>query len=306
MKNRGLKAVSVLITIFIICFLIYSGPAAAFILKFSISNSFVELGKKATFFASAVIENNENLPISKFRIELNGPETIYCEFLPNGTKLTECKGFTIKPTSLANSTPGYGYQPDCEIGTYGYGYEGYGYQKCVNFTRGILGYNITFDTTGHLTGIYSTKYISFIGRKQISKDGGNLFIFNKNAMRGCSIRADRGFIDNSLLGGNISNGKNKLSLSVPLENAVLGQGSFLTQIKKGRMSYNFEVMGVLENSPQRAVILISGNYQLNRIENKSNTDLILINLDKKNKELSLAGKKLDVSNMRVTLMRNCN
>lgn len=300
MGNRGLKIVSVIVTFSIITLLVFAGPAGAVILKFNLNNMFVELGKKANFFASTEIETGESLPITKFRIDLNGPENIFCEFLANGTKVSDCNGFLIKQTSSTNNTLGYGYQSNC-----GYGYNNYGYQPCENFTKGLLGYNISFNTNGHMTGVYNTKYTLFIGNKKTEKLGNNLFIYDRTALRGCSIRADDGNINNIIIGQEFNQGKNKLSLNIPLENAAFGQGSFITQIKRERMSYDFTVLGVIENSPQKALILTKGSYQLNREQNKTLNDIVLMNLDKKNREISLAGEKIDISNMDITLMRNC-
>lgn len=301
MSNKILKVVSILITSGIIILLIFTGPAEAFILGIKIPNPYARSGDTVVFSVSSVFSSNEIVSLNRFKIELNGPENISCEFYPNMSKIGNCDGLNIKQISLPQLNFGYGYD-----GSLGYGYNaGYGYN---NFGNGTLSFNISFNTKAHRPGIYSTKFTLITGNNKFSEYGGTIIVFNATELRGCSIRARDGLLSGSLINNpedNEDKNNNRLSFNIPLENAVSGHGSFSAQTNKERIIYDFEVLGVIENNAQKALILTRGNYQINRIRNNTLSDLVLINLDKKNKEISIAGKKIDVSNMDVTLMRNC-
>lgn len=175
------KTFGILGAIFIIALLVISGPAQAFVLDLTSDKSSVSKGETVVFNASVDINSNENLPISKLVLELNGPETVSCEFNVDGTIISGCKGITIKKISGGNYL-GYGYG----YGEYhGYGYDfGYGYGY-----NGKLEYEITLASDNYQTGIYSTAlrvYIENSNNNQMllktseneifSKTGGSLTI----------------------------------------------------------------------------------------------------------------------------------
>lgn len=264
-----------------------AGPAQAFTLGLISSDQFVRSGQKTNFFVSAKIESNEKMPITKFSFVLDGPETIACDFLPNGTIISGCKGMTIKKISEVENVSCNGY---------GYGY-GYGYNNC--FTNGIFSYNITSNTKNYKIGIYSTKFITFLNNeKDGEKIGEPLFIVNKTMLAGCSVRANGGSLEDGS-----ERSRNKLSFSIPLANAAPSQGSLQAQGNKKRITYGFEVIGALSNDNNNAQILVNGDFRENR--NANIKQLAVINLDKKNKMVDIAGKNMNVDDMTATLMERC-
>lgn len=289
MKING-KVISVLITGLVLSLLLIAGPATAFVLGISISQKYVNLGDNAKFNISTTIGSNENLEVTKFTLNLDnkdGSEHFSCEFLPNGTFLSECNGFIINDKSLINQSviklPGYGYG-------YGYGYA---------FNDGKLAYNIGVNTSMLGSGIFSTKIIMNVSDNIYEENGGDLFVVDPNGLKGCSIRASKGVVQLNDYNGF----RNRFSLNIPLRNAVPGSGSLQSQGDKTRVVYEFRVVGTVDNNPNSAYILVNGNYRENRT-NKSG-EISIIYLDKKNKELSLAGKNVNAQTMKVTLLNRC-
>ncbi|MFA6023457.1 MAG: hypothetical protein WC781_05200 [Candidatus Pacearchaeota archaeon] len=295
MTNRGVKAITVLITLGILSLLIIAAPAQAFALSFVISDPYVSFGQTTEFTVSSKIGPNENIVINQFILNIYGPETITCEFLPDGTLLNDCDGITITPLQNINTTNSscYGYNGENNCGGYGYGY---GYDS---FTNQTLAYKISFDTGSHKPGIYQTEFVLLSEGKRHVKPGSSLFIFDRDGLRGCSVRAHKGILE--IGNQTIDSPNNKLSFNVPLENAVLGSGSMLVQADKERFVYNFKVKGVLENNENNALVLVEGDYKSGRLGN-STSEIAIISIDKKNKELSLAGKKITATNMNVNLL----
>ena len=288
MNGKSIKILSVLTTITILLLLIMAGPAQAFTLWLISSDQFVRSGQKTNFFVSAKIESNEKMPITKFSFVLDGSEKISCEFSPNGTIISGCKGMTIKQISDTQMV-GYGY---CN----GYGY---GYNDC--FTNGTLSFNITANTKNYKTGIYSTKFITFLNNEQDGeKTGDPLFIVDKTILAGCSVRANGGSLDSE---GENKNSRNKLSFSVPLPNAAPSDGSLQAQGSRKRITYGFEIIGALSNDINNAQILVNGDFRENR--NANIRQLAVINLDKKNKVVDVAGKNMNIDDMDATLMERC-
>ena len=152
-KKRATKTrilIVVLITVFTIGIIAYSGPAKAFVINLVSDKSTINQGDSIKFNASVTVNSNENLPIDKLILELNGPETVNCEFAPNGAIISGCKGITIERLYGSDAVLGYGY------GDYnGYGYSfgyGYGYDKTLN-------YEITLITNNYIPGEYKTKLV---------------------------------------------------------------------------------------------------------------------------------------------------
>jgi hypothetical protein len=152
-KKRATKIrilIVVLITVFTIGLIAYSGPTKAFVINLVSDKSTINQGDSLKFNASVTVNSNENLPIEKLILELNGPENVTCEFAPNGAIISGCKGITITRLYGTDAVLGYGY------GNYnGYGYSfgyGYGYDKTLN-------YEITLITDNYIPGEYKTKLI---------------------------------------------------------------------------------------------------------------------------------------------------
>ncbi|HLD97848.1 MAG TPA: hypothetical protein VI815_00825 [Candidatus Nanoarchaeia archaeon] len=285
MKGFNSKVIALMVSIFVISILIIAGPADAFTLGVSVKNKEVNLGQKADLFVSSQLGENEIIDVQKFELVIFDSEKSFsCEYLPNGTFISECDGFSIIDNSMVNET-----------NIIGYGY-GYGYQT---FKGGKLGYNISIDTNVLGSGIYNVKIIMTLEDEVRESSGGELFVIDVNGLKGCSLRASNGIVEIN----DLDSGRNRLSLNVPLQNAAAGRGSLQAQVKKSRVMYDFRVVGTLENSPTSALIFVKGNYRENRTNLTSETAVIY--LDKINKEISIAGNKIDAQNMIVTLMRRC-
>lgn len=288
MKTRGFKLLSVILTVFILVMLIMVAPANAFTLGIKIIDQFVQLGQKASLSVSANFAPNELVALNKLQVNLNGPENISCFFLPDGTKLSGCDNLTIVRTSTSNISSQYGYDA-------GYGY-GYGYNF---FGNGTLSFNITFNTQGHKAGVYTTEFIIYNGNNVVTKTGDSIFVIDSNALRGCSIRAHKGTFE--LGNTTINNSNANLNLFIPLKNAAGGTGELFVQAGKDRISYDFNVVGAIENNHNNALIVVSGTYKVGRV-NVTHPEFSLISLDKKAKVINIAGKKITVSDMDVNLL----
>lgn len=290
MKVINYKVASTILSVIIIGLLIYAGPANAFSLGILIGEKYIKLGESAKLFVSGDIEENELIKVESLSAVLtSNTKNIVCTFYPNGTFISGCEGFIISPYFNVNET--------YSIPSYGYGY-GYGYGYSV-FKNGKIGYNLSIDTSIIGAGIYSTKIIMHLENGDSEKEGEQLYVIDVDGLRGCSIRANKG----ELLINNQETSRNKLSLNIPLQNAVMGSGSLQSQLKNNRITYDFKVVGVIQNTPFDAYILVRGNYRENRGNPKSETTLIY--LDKKNSLLSMTGSKINVDEMKVTLMKRC-
>ncbi|MEK6891453.1 MAG: hypothetical protein AABX03_04940 [Nanoarchaeota archaeon] len=288
MKFFNSRVIAGVVSVLVITILILAGPATAFSLGIIVKEKFVKLGDQAKIFVSSQLEENEMLEVSKFELVVENDEKSFtCSFLPNGTFISGCDGFTITEASMINEST--------TILGYGYGY-GYGYQTIKG---GKLGYNISIDTRKIGAGIYNTKIVMFLKEDISEKDGGELFIIDTNGLRGCSLRANSGIVEL----GEQQTSRNKLSLNIPLQNAVTGSGSLQSQARKVRSKYEFRVIGTLQNNATNAQILVSGKYTENR--GNSSEERAIIYLDKKNKEITISDNKVNAEKMRVTLMQRC-
>jgi len=176
-ENKSIRKILGLIACcFIVGLLIFSAPAQAFVLNLTMDKTSVTGGDFVNFESSVDINSNENLPISKLVLELDGSEKVSCEFNTDGVIIRGCKGITIEK-STASSSGNYGYG-------YGYGYStqsyyfGYGY----GYTYGKLVYKIKLDTSSYNTGNYNTKLYAYIGNEVFSKSGQILTINEKSTI----------------------------------------------------------------------------------------------------------------------------
>ncbi len=155
------RAISLILTVFVVGILVFAGPARSFELKLDSNKNNVNSGEKVKFNAEIDINESEILPIEEIEIELNGPEKISCRFNLAGDVLSGCKGMDIKKKQEPKTVFGYGY-----------GYFGYGY----GLTKGKLSYDIEINTSEYKTGSYSSELKVKIGGKIFKQEGNNLTI----------------------------------------------------------------------------------------------------------------------------------
>ncbi len=274
------KAISAIISVVIIILLFVAGPANAFILGFTIKDPVVTKGDDIEFKISTQIEQTEILDIDKFTLILDGPELQECEFDANGNILNGCKGITITKLVSSNSTYGYGYG-------YGYGY-----------MTGVLEFKIKLDSEEYLSGVYKTSLKMIIGENEFEENGEDIII-GISSLQGCSLRAEDGTFSTE----EISTKNNKLNLNVPLRNAVNGKGHIISQYKKGRAVYQFDIKSVIENDEDHAVILTDGTLKLTGQEKIQETSTIY--LDKVNMAVNVNGETFDLEDMPIYFMQRC-
>src|SRR3989344_116166 len=272
------KAVSVIISVVIIILLFVAGPANAFILGFTIKDPVVTKGDDVEFKISTQIEPEEFLDIDKFTLVLNGPELQNCDFDANGNILNGCKGITITKLVSSNSTYGYGY--------------GYGYMA------GVLEFKIKLDSGEYLGGVYHTSLKMIIGESEFEKTGQDIII-GITSLQGCSLRAEDGTFSTE----EISTKNNKLNLNVPLRDAVNGKGYIISQYKKGRAVYQFDIKSVIENDEDYALILTDATLKLAGQEKIQETSTVY--LDKVNMVVNVDGETFDLNEMPIYFMQRC-
>lgn len=272
------KAISAIISVVIIILLFVAGPANAFILGFTIKDPVVTKGDEIEFKISTQIEQAEILDINKFTLILNGPEVQNCDFDANGNILNGCKGITITKLVSSNSTFGYGY--------------GYGYGQ------GVLEFKIKLDSEEYLSGVYKTSLKMIIGDSEFEEQGEDIII-GISSLQGCSLRAEAGTFSTE----EISTNNNKLNLNIPLRNAVNGKGHIISQYKKGRAVYQFDIKSVIENDEDHAVILTDGTLKLTGQEKIQESSTVY--LDKVNMAVNVDGETFDLEDMPIYFMQRC-
>src|SRR3989338_7631852 len=166
------KITAYILSTAIVVLLIIACPAQAFFLNLEANNSFVNQGETIAFTAEIEISSQEILPIDSLILNIQGPETMSCEFLPNGEKISTCAGITIIEIqdSPFGFGYGYGYYLD-ESYNFGYGY-GYGYSPTSN----KLIYEIKLDTSNLSPGNYASELSAKIKNKIFSKRGQEIAI----------------------------------------------------------------------------------------------------------------------------------
>jgi hypothetical protein len=258
--------------------LILSGPAQAFTLGLEILNPEVEAGENISFMASIDIEAEEFLEIDYLVLKLYGPSPVSCVFNINGSLISGCDGIFIEQIS---SSP---YQ-------YGYG-----------FSEGVFRYNITLNTSEYLVGIYDTSLEIRSHEESFSQQGEQIIIRDKNIeeLEKCSIRAR----DGTLMVNGINFGENNdLNFYLSEGSSGLGQGSLTGQMDRSRFSYDFDILGVIENNPEMAKILVSGTYRVNLGQNIPES--ALITFDKINNEISLVGDYVEMGDANIWSRNYC-
>ena len=288
-KETFVKSVVFSITLVILFILISSAPAQAFILGLTVNHGEVMRGGLINFVASIKMTNEAlgfDYLILKLKGSQEGPTEINCKFYPNGTILdvNQCPGISIRHTSSIQNYNSYGYN------FYSYG-------------TGQLEYNITLNTTEYIPTTYKTSIILVMPEKTLEEIGQDINIFApNNTLKNCSLRGEDGIV--KVDGRNFTD--NKLSFYIPKDTARKGTGTITGQGYRDRFTYSFSINegGSLENSKDRAIVLISGKYRLGRDAEKMQ-DAILI-LDKKNNKVSIYGRNITVENMVVTFKQGCD
>lgn len=276
------KVTAGIITTAILVILLLTGPAEAFILGLTVLDPEVDKGETISFTASIEINAQEHLDIDYLVLRLNGPMDTACEFLTDGTILRNCPGIIIM-----------------QIGTAPYDY-GYG------FTDGNLTYKITLDTSGYFSGTYTTQIEMVIGEYMYTKTGDSIIIKpTLEELQGCSVRAK----GDEIISGESEFGEGKINFYIPLKNADKGKGTLTGQKDKDRLSYKFDIIEVIENTPDHARILISGESKI-RVDRKTEKadETAEIYFDKTNSKVSLKSigdGSLDVEGMEIYFRKKC-
>lgn len=169
LKKFSSRVFSPIITGIILTLLILSAPTQAFTLSISMDKTSVTKGNNVSFNLNVDINSNENLPVDKIVLELDGytGTTYSCSFDVNGNILSGCSGMTIIKTISAVNNYGYGYGYYDRAYNFGYGY-GYG--------NGKLSYIITLNTDSYSTGQYRTKVYLYAGAETFVEEGNDLTI----------------------------------------------------------------------------------------------------------------------------------
>jgi len=189
-EKKTSKIISLLITVFVVALLVFSGPASAVEIGVkNISPDDPEVGDSVTFQVYVDIETNERVPIKNLTLTIDG--IVECSFDVDGNNLTACSGLSIEkltnPEYNQGALFGYGYGYNYTSGSYetanqtfDYGY-GYGYQTGYNYatdSQAELTYNVTWNTTGISAGSYD------IYLEALAERGGSFYTYSsKNSIQ---------------------------------------------------------------------------------------------------------------------------
>jgi hypothetical protein len=291
MKKRNTKIISVILTLTILGLLLISAPAQAFLLGLSISDKDVNKGDiiDLKLTAQAIPEDSEivslSLNLSRTEILAGIPEEI-CNFKADGTIISGCNGIIIDK----KDNIGYGY---AYIHGYGYGY-GYG--------ENVLEYDIHLNTSEYYVGTYKTTLVVKTTDNVYNQNGEEITIKlpNPTILKACSIRAKQGaaIVQNQDFGTN-----NKINFYISNMRARNGQGYIMGQKGRTTYSYKFVVDKIIENDKTHAIIEVSGKYKVGI--GKQMTEKSIVIFDKKNNQLDVIGKNLNIEYMDVSFKDSC-
>ncbi len=284
------KIISTILSISVIALLFILGPAHALILGISVSDTSPFLGEIINFLVSAEIESGESIDVDDYlTLELKGPQTTKCKFSLKGEPLSSCIGINITLVSSPDFENGYGY---------GYGY-GYGVN---NFTSGKFVYKIDLDTSYYKPWFYHTKLIVNSKVKDYEKVGPDITITKKAAkIQGCSVRSIGG--EFFVLGQNLTDGT-KVNFNIPIRNSANdGQGYIISQTRKGRFTYKFDFIKVLDADEEGATLLTSGSYR-NGPGKLTKTSAVLV-LDKDHNLVDIHAEEFSLDDSKVKFLRRC-
>ncbi|MFH1431648.1 MAG: putative metal-binding motif-containing protein [archaeon] len=178
--------VSIIISVFVVAILVAAGPADAMFLIIKNLPPTAFSGDKVSFTLDVDLGPDENLPVKRLDLEIDGPwmaDTVTCFFYPNGTILPEsaaifkCKSLNITNTLLTDMNySDYMFAIDNLTGlapTFGYGY-GFG----DSGLPAELSYNITWDTLKYSNNnIYTLGGIYKIRMSLHAENGGDSYIY---------------------------------------------------------------------------------------------------------------------------------
>ncbi len=273
------KIIAGAVTLSILALLILAGPVGAFSLDLDLSDDSVQVGTMTSFIASANIEPGEEITVSYFIVDLDGPVSISCAFMPDGTPITSCNGMTI--TQIENLDYGYGY----------------------GNPYGNMTYEITLDTLNYPLGIYTTRLVALTSEGPITFQGGDLTIFNEDVkLEKCSVRADDGEF---YLFGDFFGINNDFSYYHPQSGFDKGQGSLTSQYRGERFSYRFETEDIISKTPQQVKILVNGKYKVQRGSWVEDVQAVLT-IDKSQNMVLLESNEFGLYESTITFLRGCN
>jgi len=281
MKKRvGTSIVAFIIVAMIFFVLFEAGPAKAVILGLSILDKEVERGEFISFTASVEIESGELLDIDHLVLNLNGPMNEECIFYPNGSIISGCRGMSIVLTSSPNYRFGYGFEP------------------------GVLEYQITLDTIDYFGGTYETMLTMVVGSVEYVQKGADITIrVSIDELRGCSIRAEDG---NLLYEGVDLGSRNKANFYIPAYRAATnGEGYLTGQRGRDRISFEFDISEIIENTDHNATILVSGKCKLGRQDAKNKNALIFFNKDEGKVNITSLDGTVKALNLDVNFRKGC-
>ncbi len=273
-------AISAAITAGVILLLLVVGPAQAFNLNVSIPDDIIIFGNEITITASAEVESDEQLSINNFTLEFDGPEKRMCIFSPNGSAISGCEGINIAPIQSPDFSFGYGY--------------GYGY-----FEQGFFIFNISLNSSSLLPGKYNVKLIGNVGEDSMESDKQAITILKPiSDVKACSVRARNGILN---FEQTTRDGKNKLNLNSPLNNARNGKGTFLSQEKGNRINYDFDVIRAQRANNGFVIFDVRGELKENRESKPLMNAKILF--DTNNMEAHVISQSLNAKSMEVTFSK---
>lgn len=237
-----LKIIAGIVTASIIALLLIAGPVGAFIMDLDLSENLVKLGSSTEIIATATFEQEDDFNVSSFMLDLDGPVSISCLFLPDGTPISSCKGITIQQIHAPSWGGGYGY--------------GYGYGRYIgNYT-----FKITLNTLNYPLGSYETHLLAITTKGMLEFQGEDLTIYDEEIkLERCSVRADDGEM---YLLGDFFGDENHFSFYNPQSGNSHGQGSLTAQDENQRFSYKFKTENIISKTPSKIQVLVKGKYKI--------------------------------------------
>jgi hypothetical protein len=298
------KLIPIIIIISIIGFLFATSPAYALFSKLIVNDgsNIVTKGEIINLNTIVDLEENNINEIEYLNFIFKGPLIVprdfQCSFYVNGTiksNTENCKGIDIRLIKGNSYSPGYSYgYPDNKNCFNGYGYD----SNC------LLNYSIKIDSSKYYSGEYEAKVVVVLKDKKIETNKEKIVINSEDIsdFQRCSVRA----YDGSLILLNKTYTNNKLSFYVSTDldsNKVKGKGSLYGQKGRERFSYRFDIIDVLENNENSAVLYISGDYKVGP-KGKNNEKAILY-FDKINNKITLAGETLYIKTLYINFRKDC-
>jgi hypothetical protein len=249
------KILAGVVTVSILALLLVAGPVGAFIMDLDLSDNNVKVGTSVDIIATATFEQGDDFNVSYFVLDLDGPVSISCTFLPDGTPITSCNGITIQQIHAPVYGGGYGY--------------GYGYGSFVgNYT-----FKITLSTLNYPLGTYETNLLALTTQGVMEFQGDDLTIYDEEITLGrCSVRAKDGEM---YLLGDFFGTENDFSYYHPHSGNSQGQGFLTAQYRNQRFSYKFQTEDIISKTPNQIEILVKGKYKIQTGPWKEDVEAIL-------------------------------